>query len=206
MKSQKAAPALAQTNVGTMPMYSTYPHTTANATPGPWRVLEPYTDRAVFPIGYDRGDGATNILAEVNSQGGTPEQCVANAALIASAPDLLAERDSLRSELAAVNESLEFSIQSYHREKEERRAAQRDREPNLVVRSRTLLRENEDLRVERDTLRAEVERLRAACRVGLAYTVALSGRAALKGEYIIMAEAEVHAQGIRAALAERSEP
>ncbi len=74
--------------------------TKPKTTPGPWIVCEPYTDRAVFPIGYARGDGATNIIAEVNSQGGTPDQQRANAALIASAPELAARIANLESLLA----------------------------------------------------------------------------------------------------------
>jgi hypothetical protein len=57
-------------------------------TPGPWFVLERYTNRNVYPIGYSIGNGAHSILAEVNSQGGTPDECSANARLIAAAPEL----------------------------------------------------------------------------------------------------------------------
>lgn len=57
---------------------------------GSWRVLPPYTNGTSFLIGCDRKDGATDILAEVNSCGGTPDQCPAYARLMAAAPDLLA--------------------------------------------------------------------------------------------------------------------
>lgn len=56
-------------------------------SPGPWVVLEPYTDRAVFPIAYEK-ENAFFIFAEVNSQGGTPEQCRANADCMAAARDM----------------------------------------------------------------------------------------------------------------------
>lgn len=61
-------------------------------TPGPWQVCEKYTDRHVYPIGHPVGADYKHIsiLAEVNSCGGTPDQCKANARLIAAAPQLLA--------------------------------------------------------------------------------------------------------------------
>jgi hypothetical protein len=59
-------------------------------TPGPWHVLHQYTDRRVFPIGEDNGDGSHTIIAEANALGGTEENWGANARLIAAAPDLLA--------------------------------------------------------------------------------------------------------------------
>jgi hypothetical protein len=58
-------------------------------TDGPWKVFPQYTDRSVYPIGHKRADGAYDILAEVNSQGGTEETASANARLIALAPELL---------------------------------------------------------------------------------------------------------------------
>jgi len=70
-----------------------------NHTPGHWVVCEPYTNRAVFPIGYVREDGAIQIIAEVNSQGGTPDKQRANAELIAAAPDLLQMRNKLFEEV-----------------------------------------------------------------------------------------------------------
>ncbi len=66
-------------------------------TPGPWKVCEQYTDRAVYPISHpiDNDNQAVSILAEVNSCGGTKEQCQANARLIAAAPDLLSALEGL---------------------------------------------------------------------------------------------------------------
>lgn len=58
-------------------------------TPGPWQVLPLYTNRSVYPIGAKIDANASSILAEVNSQGGTSDDCQANARLIASAPELL---------------------------------------------------------------------------------------------------------------------
>jgi hypothetical protein len=64
-------------------------------TPGPWHVLHQYTDRRVFPIGEDNGDGSHTIIAEANSLGGTEENWGANARLIAAAPDLLAKLQNM---------------------------------------------------------------------------------------------------------------
>jgi hypothetical protein len=54
-----------------------------------WIVLEPYTNRSVFPIGYQAEDHAIHIIAEVNSNGGTPSEQVKTARLIAAAPQLV---------------------------------------------------------------------------------------------------------------------
>lgn len=83
MNTTKPASTLAKTHLP-----NTIEHAPVCATPGPWVVCEQYTDRAVFPIGYECGDGAIRILAEVNSCSGTPDKQRANAALIASAPML----------------------------------------------------------------------------------------------------------------------
>lgn len=62
--------------------------TKTKLSPGPWIVLEPYTNRSAFPIAYQQGE-VSHIIAEVTSQGGTPEQCRANADCMAAARDLL---------------------------------------------------------------------------------------------------------------------
>jgi len=59
-------------------------------TPGPWKVMKPYSNRSVYPIGYCIGNGAYRFLAEVNSQGGDANTAQANARLVAASPDLLA--------------------------------------------------------------------------------------------------------------------
>jgi hypothetical protein len=38
-------------------------------------VLPPYTDRFVFPLAYDRGDGSHGIIGEINSFGGVDDEC-----------------------------------------------------------------------------------------------------------------------------------
>jgi hypothetical protein len=40
----------------------------------PFVVLDPYTNRNVYPIGHKRADGAFDIVGEINSEGGTPDQ------------------------------------------------------------------------------------------------------------------------------------
>ena len=62
---------------------------------GPWRVLSPYTGTSSYPIGVDRGDGATDIIGEFNGQGGVGDEMTANARLAASAPELLAALSAL---------------------------------------------------------------------------------------------------------------
>ena len=66
---------------------------TGKPSPAPWVVLEPYTNRSVYPIAIKLpvpDENAFWIIGEFNSQGGTPEQCRANADLAASAPLMLA--------------------------------------------------------------------------------------------------------------------
>lgn len=139
-KPQKAPSTGAQTELGTeqpqlqavpIPIYSTYAPTTATATPGPWQLS------ASGVLITAEHDGVVTHIAEIVESGvcaPSPREAQANAALIASAPELLCERDQLRSELA-------YAVDAYHAEKEERRASQRGAEK----------------------LRAEVESLRAAC-------------------------------------------
>src|SRR5688572_1254547 len=60
-------------------------NTNDKATKTPWLVCEPYTNRAVFPIGYKLPDGATAIIGEFNSCGGANDECSANARLAVQA-------------------------------------------------------------------------------------------------------------------------
>ena len=106
MKSQKAPSTGAQTELGTeqpqpqavpIPIYSTYAPTTA--TPGSWQLS------ASGVLITAEHDGVVTHIAEIVESGvcaPSPREAQANAALIASAPELLCERDSLRSELAAL--------------------------------------------------------------------------------------------------------
>lgn len=73
----------------------------AEHTPGPWVVLERYTDRNAIPIGYEVGNGATSIFAEVHGGGGVRglSEGDANARLISAAPDLLSALDALLMEV-----------------------------------------------------------------------------------------------------------
>ena len=54
-------------------------------------VLPPYVGRYVFPIGRPIAgeDGAYHIVGEINSCGGTEEECKALAVLLTAAPDML---------------------------------------------------------------------------------------------------------------------
>jgi hypothetical protein len=62
----------------------------AQHTPGPWEVFPAYTGTSRFPVGINHGDGSSSIFAEVNGRGGVDGQNMADARLIAAAPDLLA--------------------------------------------------------------------------------------------------------------------
>lgn len=69
-------------------------------TPGPWKVWE-------NPIAWNPAilDSAGNTIATASAP--SHERAVANARLIASAPDLLAERDALRAQNATLRAALE---------------------------------------------------------------------------------------------------
>jgi len=84
-------------------------------TSGPWHVERPYTGTNRYPISCDRPDGARNILAEVNGQGGSGDAITANARLIAAAPDLLAAC------YAALNRFNDLAAAGYGSAPEERR-------------------------------------------------------------------------------------
>ena len=62
----------------------------AQHTPGPWEIFPAYTNANRFPVGVNHQDGSATIFAEVNGKGGKDEQNIANARLIAAAPELLA--------------------------------------------------------------------------------------------------------------------
>jgi hypothetical protein len=58
-------------------------------TPGPWKVERQYTATNRFPISHKIDAYCSGILAEVTGQGGTETENLANARLIAAAPELL---------------------------------------------------------------------------------------------------------------------
>lgn len=72
----------------------------SNHTPGPWRVERAYTGTNRFPISHDIDSTARGILAEANGQGGTEQENLANARLIAAAPLLL---EAVQSAAIALN-------------------------------------------------------------------------------------------------------
>lgn len=57
------------------------------------------------------------------------------------------------------------------------------------------------LRNEVVRLTCQREQLLAACRIGLAWTIACAGRAEAKGESVIALQGAMHAESIRAAIA-----
>ena len=78
---------------------------TGKPSPAPWVVLNPYTNRSVYPIAIKLpvpDENAFWIIGEFNSQGGTPEQCRANADLAAAAPQLLAQLEALADQVRAL--------------------------------------------------------------------------------------------------------
>ena len=73
-------------------------------TPGPWKIVGTNNDPWQIAPANDPG----NILLELTYTGGNAE---ANAKLVASAPDLLAERDRLREENAKLAGMLKLAVQ-----------------------------------------------------------------------------------------------
>jgi len=75
---------------------------TAQHTPGPWAVYQP-TDRAGnFSSQRPEIVAGDTVIAELRWNGNSEPHVAANAALIARAPDLLAENGRLREALAQV--------------------------------------------------------------------------------------------------------
>lgn len=81
-------------------------NTTAH-TPGPWKVCGPFDEESDLFI-RTRIDGEPFDIANLNCD--ETGQHKANAALIASAPDLLKERDELRKKLEFANYQIEQSL------------------------------------------------------------------------------------------------
>ena len=69
-------------------------------TPGPWRILYGHTD--TLPIANDAGLVLANVEMPIMS---TPAEWMANAELIAAAPETVAQRDELLAALLGLAKS-----------------------------------------------------------------------------------------------------
>lgn len=85
---------------------------TTKHTPGPWTIYDDGEDGSDIIMAHI--DGENSDIAEM-SRDLPPAQRKANAALIASAPDLLAERDRLREVNAELVAALEDVTSAYER-------------------------------------------------------------------------------------------
>ena len=92
---------------------STYPPTTATAhTPEPWQLS------ASGVLITAEHDGVVTHIAQIVESGvcaPSPREAQANGVLIASAPDLLAERDKLRSEWERLSDALTLEVGARHK-------------------------------------------------------------------------------------------